>query len=933
MILHEASVDAGAGLDRACEAEERGTRSASGSSSGARRVRQGGARTVEGPAKELSPFGFDLIARPGIESLFESVLSHTVTVLEAPAGYGKTAILWQWYRQAPRAGVDVVLLQSDEQTADTDSFLEQLNAALERVGVSVELRGSPGSPNSLRAVWQGLHAPCLVLVDDYPINATETTDELFGSLMRSLPPQLHFVVATRTPVRWPLCKLLLEGLAQRLGCEKLRFSQDDVARFLAAENVSQDELAALEEVVQGWPAALHVLQLARGHESAITFRKLVQTLPELAVRYVREQVLGDVPRPVLDVLLSIATLQRAKAPLLDALRNADDSHALLHAALKHGVPLVAEEGSGDWVSLHPFVSACLATEIPRLGLPRRQDLHLRAQKWLFEQGDIEAAVLQSQLAGDSRGLFELLEAVGGVRVVIRDGTSAMTRVLEQLPLQLVPEFPRLGMARALLLIKRGHLQEARRVLDPIASLQGATSGSALTPVREDFLLADHFVSLYEDTLDAHRDEQNMRLLVEATPGTDPWLKSRLTLEVSRAQHRQGHIVEALESALEAEFWDGEASSPYARFFVGLRIGFLYLHRLQLGSAREYYRCVEEIAAQVAGGEPQPQIMSDLYVAALYVEQNDIETAARLIARSMPRIDQSGFCTCGFINAYLVASRVDLERNGLEAALDGVTRGAQFGDRRHLPRLSHAMKVQRAALLAGAGRAEEALDQLAEAGVSMNNGEWVHPGGFTWQERVRDGITLARASLAAGETSQALQLATMLDEECEKAGDLLFALRARLVCALSSQVLGERDQAIDTLLSAFALAVPAGACRAFLDEGEPMLTLLRSVVRSGAITQLPAGTVDFVASLLGALGKEPPQPTSEPKSLGGSILSPREYEVLVALANGHSNKVIARQLELTENTVKFHLRSLYEKLGVGGRLLAVAVAKEKGILAS
>ena len=146
----------------------------------------------------------------------------------------------------------------------------------------------------------------------------------------------------------------------------------------------------------------------------------------------------------------------------------------------------------------------------------------------------------------------------------------------------------------------------------------------------------------------------------------------------------------------------------------------------------------------------------------------------------------------------------------------------------------------------------------------------------------------------------------------------------------TQALGQTEQAAAAVDEALAMAASEGASRAFIDEGEPLLDLLRTAIRTTGINHLPSEIVTFVAALLGSRLEEGQQ---QARSMGNAILSLRECDVLAELANGRSNKEIARKLDLTENTVKFHLRSVYDKLGVGCRVLAVSVAREKGVLAS
>jgi two-component system, NarL family, nitrate/nitrite response regulator NarL len=63
----------------------------------------------------------------------------------------------------------------------------------------------------------------------------------------------------------------------------------------------------------------------------------------------------------------------------------------------------------------------------------------------------------------------------------------------------------------------------------------------------------------------------------------------------------------------------------------------------------------------------------------------------------------------------------------------------------------------------------------------------------------------------------------------------------------------------------------------------------------------------------------------------TLLSERELEILQMVAAGKSNRAIAEQLSISENTVKYHLKNILQKLGVSNRTEAVTLAMQKGLL--
>ncbi|WP_175597281.1 LuxR C-terminal-related transcriptional regulator [Peristeroidobacter soli] len=851
--------------------------------------------------------------RPQIDDLLDSVLQHAVTVIEAPAGHGKTAALWQWYRTATRRDLLAIHIKVEESVRTPEVLFHHLNDALAPAGVRIE-----------NLSWSGIDIPTLVLIDDFPADSTPELDEAFGILMRNIPADLHVAVTSRVPVRWPICKLLLRGHAQRFDGAMLRFTQQEVATYFSECDPNDEGLACLEHTVRGWPAALHILRLSHQHLPDTNLRALTETPPELAIRFVLEQVLKPVPNDVLDLLIIAAALQRADAALLDVVREADDSHVLLQKARDCGVPLLARDGVP--ARLHPFVEACLSHEVTKLGESRRRHLHLRAQKWYLEQSDVDAAVHHSTLARDPRKVFESINAMDGVCLMMRNGASALERVFQHLPQQLLPEFPRAAVARSFLLVKSGRLREARSILQSLRTSN--MDGSALPPGALDRLLVvQYFLAFIEDRKENDCDEEESRRQLDATLGFDPCTKVLIGLALSNARLRRGDLLGAIDSVLEAEFWSRQADVPFAAFFVYQRLCALNLHRGRVRAAREYLERAASIAAALQKHESQPALLADILGSAVYLEQND-STSEQLLQRSLPRLNQIECLVEAHIAAYTIASRAEYERHGLEPALQVVTRAAEFGARRHSPRLVHAMRIQHAELLLLAGETREALAQLSSAGVQMNGDTMQAPDWLSWLDQIQAGLALARALRADGDLHRSLKLCADLAARCEAADAQHFLLRCRLLEALAHRALGQTEQATAALRHALYIAAPERASRAFIDEGAPMLDLLRSAVRTTGINQLSTEVVSFVASIL---GQQQTSETTESKP-AGTLLSPREQDVLNQLSVGHSNKVIARKLDLTENTVKFHLRSLYEKLGVGCRMLAVEVAREKGMLA-
>jgi LuxR family transcriptional regulator, maltose regulon positive regulatory protein len=891
-------------------------------------VPTGGARSPVGD--EESPFGCELAPRRHLEELFETILRRVVTVLEAPMGYGKTAALWQWYRQARSQGLPAALLKLHEIGADPAAFLRRLHEALLALGFMPECSADlPADAESFLAMWLALQRPCLILLDDYPLEGAAELDATFTALLRKPPPGMRFVVATRAPVGWPLYDLLIRGHALRIEQGQLRFTPEEVQSYLKLGEAREEDRQAVEDLLRGWPVALHILDLSR-ERSQMNIADLVRHPPQLALGYVREQMLRELPQEVADFLLAIAILERVSAPLADALREANDSHRLLRLAVQHGVPITLDGAEPGWHELHPFLRACLRVESLTLDEVRVRQLNLRALDWLAARGRLEEAARHARLAGDARRLAGLIEQAGAIHVAIRIGMPTLARLLEQMPVDWVHEFPRIDVARALLIVSMGQFQDARRVLESVKAARRLPGAAVDAVLDRDVWLAEVYLNTHEDRpLPAQLEQTEFAQVLASTPTTDPGVKAFLNFFLRFRVHlRRGELGAAHDALTEAEFWYREAGAAYPVLFLNMLLALVSLYQGRLHASREFYGRAEAIATGRFATEAQGQIVSGLLGATVCYELNDLDTASRLLARNMPQIEETQCWADGYIVSHLMASFMEFHNRGLEAALEIVARGVALAERRPFPRVLRAMKLQRAELLARSGSGDEALAQLAELGIQRRQDCLVWADDATWLERNLAGLALARTCLLRSDYVTVLEITEAFAAECQSVGGMHFLLRLRLLQALAWRAVGKRDDSTSALQAAFAISVPEDASRAFLDEGEPMLDLLKDFMRESGVRQLPPQTVAFITTLLTAFAgdRAPEDPPA-----GMSILSPREYHVLVALARGQSNKVIARQLDLTENTVKFHLRSIYEKLGVSSRGMASAVAHEMGLL--
>ena len=120
-----------------------------------------------------------------------------------------------------------------------------------------------------------------------------------------------------------------------------------------------------------------------------------------------------------------------------------------------------------------------------------------------------------------------------------------------------------------------------------------------------------------------------------------------------------------------------------------------------------------------------------------------------------------------------------------------------------------------------------------------------------------------------------------------------------------------------------------APRVVIYTGDPSTDIPRQAMRLGGAgfcskSEPPSQLLDSVARVATGQMIFPFVDVRELHSYPMSELTPRERELLAALSEGRSNAQLAARFDISIQTVKFHLKNVYEKLGIGNRAQAVAL---------
>ncbi len=872
----------------------------------------------------------NLVARPRLRGALDRGEGCRLTLVSAPAGFGKTTLLAEWLMERSE-GEAVAWVSLEGSDNDPARFLAYLVGALrevegefgERVLASLN---SPEPPlaeavvgilvNDLAEAGRGL----TVVFDDYHVIHSESVHGAVSLLLEHLPENVHLVIASRTDPPLPLPRLRARGQMTEVRAADLRFTPEEAGAFLGDAMglaLSAEEVAALEGITEGWIAALQLAALSmQDREDVSGFVGSFSGSNRHILDFLAEEVLERQPEDVEEFLLATSVLEGMTAPLCDALSGRSDGQEMLERLERENLFVVALDDERRWYRYHHLFAEFLRGRLGHESAESVEELHLRASVWYEDNGSDSEAIGHALSAPDHERAARLIER--GVKAAVGRGeVPTALRWLEALPAEAKRRHPRLFAEHALALSLTGRPNDAEPLLKEVDQATGTTGEERRFLLGYASAIRSWCAGLRGDAPEA---VELARRALSLLPEED--LLQRLFAAgcLGYALWTTGDLASASAALAEATEFGLAAGDTYGTLSAMTLHARVQAERGRLREAGETLRRAQRFVSERGVGLLPATGVVHIGMGTLLYERDDLNGAERELRRGIElaeRTREPGNLVWG----YVTLSRVKRARGDEEDAL----------------RL--AREAERVARNSGAGleisiaaswivRLRISHGDLAEAATNEQE-RAANAGEATDAARVVDKLTSARLLLAQGRPDEALGLLEEPREAAEEAGRTGDLIEILALQALALWARNNKERAVGTLTQALALAEPEGYVRTFADEGAAMGDLLSATL--GARQRGGAGRVstEYLAKLLAALANEKAAARADgrlPEPLSG-----RELEVLALMAAGESNGEIAGRLFVSTTTVKTHVNNLYRKLGTSSRTRAVARARELGLI--
>jgi LuxR family transcriptional regulator, maltose regulon positive regulatory protein len=902
-----------------------------------------------------------VVSRPRVTEQLNEGLQRKVTLISAPAGFGKTRLVSEWAAGCKRP---VAWLSLDVSDSDPVRFLTYLVAAVQTIapqigtGILAALQSPQPPPTeaSLTVLLNEIAAlpdQIVLVLDDYHVIEAEAVDHALTFLIEHLPPPMHLVIATREDPSLPLARLRARGQLTELRAVDLRFTPAETGEYLnqvMGLHLAPEDVATLEARTEGWIAGLQLAALAlrgptsmQGHQDIAGFIQAFAGSHHFVLDYLVEEVLQQQSEHIRTFLLRTSVLDRlcgslCDAVLLDSSASGQKTLEYIEHANLFVVPLDNER---RWYRYHHLFVDVLRMHLMAEQPDQVSGLHRRASEWYEHNGSTDNAIRHALAAEDFERAATLVElAVPEMRRRRQGATVMELGWLKALPDEMVRLRPVLCVDYAYALFGGGEpeavetrLRDAERWLATTADTSERLEASAAGMVvvnQEEFRRLPGMIALLRAAQALARGDmpetvKNARRVLALAPEDDHLSRGGAASQLGLADWTSGDLDTARQMTA-----DGMTDLRLAGYISSAIGGAIVLADIQMAQGRLHEAMTTYERALQWATEPGAPVLrgaADMHVgmSALHREHNDLKTATAHLLTSQALGELAGMPQ----NPYrwcAAMARIREAQGDLDGALDLLDQAERLYEGNFSPNV-RPVAARKTRVWVAQGRLGEALGWARDQGLSAENElSYLHE---------FDHITLARVLLARyqndradGSISGVVGLLERLLQAAQAGGRMGSVLEILVLQAIAFYVQGDFAAARLPLQHALALAEPEGYVRMFLDEGSSMLQLLHDASARGI-------TPDYTDKLLAAFEAEkrrsedkPDLPLAQPLT---GRLSQRELEILRCIADGFSNREIGERLFIALDTVKGHNRRIFDKLQVQSRTGAIARARALGLL--
>lgn len=879
-----------------------------------------------------------LISRARLIMDLDDHIDARLTLITAPAGYGKTTLLAEWRDQLRQRGVVAAWLSLDKDDNDTGLVMHCILQALVRGGLKGVKRIASSPVTDIVSRKQHLTAllniishqkhKVVLVLDEFEHMPADIADEIILPLLEKGPANFQIVIASREAPELKIASLRPQGLVHDINARDMRFNLREI-RSLFGDKVSKGELQRLESHTSGWPVAIQLLKgVWNRQDQRCHVLQNIEALDATLIDYLSEQVFSSLPEEIFNILVRVSPVDRLSLEVTKFMTGSEDSWLKIKNTCTLAPFLVPVDSGQKIYRTHPVIRAYFRTCLDALPAAQRVDVYQKAAHWYASQNRLVSALSFARSADDLEFAGTMVEKAGGFTIWLRSGLPRLKAIVDILDPDVYTKFPRIKLLKAFLLVKMGNVRESRRIFEEVRkdtrNFEQDRDNASPQALRLDSLMLESTLLVNEGraSSDSYLEqyEQTMRRISE----NDDVFLGNVKILLAISHNQRGYFEKALNETSEAIGHYRRARLFHGEFFAFLHKGTSMFALGRSREAREIYANVRHMCRTSLDGEKTKMALFKAQNGELEYECTHEQPSIRVLGDIMAILEECEWWYDIFAAAALPLIMTLLVTRDLEAAIAELNNCRAIVEKHQANGLCPLFDALEVSCLALAGNIDLARMKLDEFGFSPDSLSNCDKGEVTWRQIEAVASAIARVYIRDSREQCAIDFLDPLVAHYRERGHIRTLIRLGVLKAIAEDLAGLDDKCRSSLIEITGHVTATGYIRPFIEESR----LARKML---ATHRDALGEVDDATDFLAIMDSQILSPRGADSEQVRSLLTGREHEVICEVAEGLTDKEIARKLDLAPNTVKFHLKNIFRKLGVRNRAHAVSESRNKGII--